>query len=460
GDNFQADCGDLRFTKIDGTQLDYYIESGCGGASTIVHVKFDMLQTGDQTIYFYYGNPSADNGFIGTDFSTPASDYSIGTIQDEEIGTGPVLWLKFDEGYGAFAYNSTDNNAGKLPGTQLDATHPLADGLVGLWLMNEGTGDEVADLSGINNLSITEAVWNSAKFGSGLYFDGEDDYLITGSQALRGYYSGRTTITLGVWVRYTESVTYSVPIGWFWSETCCINISSGKPQFRIGVGGTKAATSPDAYKDDKWHFLVATYDGGLPNANIKIYVDGILKDTTDAPGVIDSASDYFAIGVANGNSTGSSNSYGYEGYIDNAFVSANALSATEIEQLYAEPFAMVSDATRASRITEASWTDSGKFDKALDFDGDNDVVTVVPVNGDVDLQGKDAYSISTWIYPHSDGESDGEIIDKGANTYIRVANEGTDGYMDLEAGLDLASGDAILSIADALRVNRWSHILL
>ncbi|MBU2635305.1 DUF2341 domain-containing protein, partial [Patescibacteria group bacterium] len=89
----QVDCGDLRFTKIDGTELDYYIVSGCGTNATTIHVKLDMLQAGAQTIYFYYGNSSAVNGFIGTDFSTVASSYSVGAIGSEEIGTGPVLWL-------------------------------------------------------------------------------------------------------------------------------------------------------------------------------------------------------------------------------------------------------------------------------------------------------------------------------------------------------------------------------
>jgi len=60
---FQADCGDLRFTKYNGELLPYYVASGCGTAITSVYVAFDTFPAGQQTIYFYYGNPNAPNGF-------------------------------------------------------------------------------------------------------------------------------------------------------------------------------------------------------------------------------------------------------------------------------------------------------------------------------------------------------------------------------------------------------------
>jgi len=60
---FKANCGDLRFTKANGELLPYLINSGCGTASTVVYVNFDVFPLGQQTIYYYYGNPSAPNGF-------------------------------------------------------------------------------------------------------------------------------------------------------------------------------------------------------------------------------------------------------------------------------------------------------------------------------------------------------------------------------------------------------------
>lgn len=60
----QSDCGDLRFTKQNGELLPYFINAspGCNNAATTIQVNFDFFPAGAQTIYYYYGNPSAENG--------------------------------------------------------------------------------------------------------------------------------------------------------------------------------------------------------------------------------------------------------------------------------------------------------------------------------------------------------------------------------------------------------------
>ncbi|MCA9390188.1 DUF2341 domain-containing protein, partial [candidate division WWE3 bacterium] len=100
---FQTDCGDMRFTNAGGNILPHYIVSGCGTSSTVVHVHFGTFPAGDMTIYLYYGNSSAEDGGEGSDFSTEASNYTIGTAGSEEVGPGPVAYWSFDEGYGSTA---------------------------------------------------------------------------------------------------------------------------------------------------------------------------------------------------------------------------------------------------------------------------------------------------------------------------------------------------------------------
>ena len=94
----QDDCGDLRFTRANGEVLDYYLVSGCETSNTVVHVNFHTFASGEQTIYYYYGNESVENGFKASDFSTEASNYTIGTVGIEEIGPGPVGFWSFNEG--------------------------------------------------------------------------------------------------------------------------------------------------------------------------------------------------------------------------------------------------------------------------------------------------------------------------------------------------------------------------
>lgn len=135
---YQVDCGDMRFTKQNGELLPYYV-TNCGATSTI-HVNFDVFPAGAQNIYLYYGNPSADNGFSPADFSTEASNYSLGTLASEETTPGPVAYWKFDEGQGSTANDSAGNNSGTITG----ATWASEDQCVsGKCLSFDGTNDYV-----------------------------------------------------------------------------------------------------------------------------------------------------------------------------------------------------------------------------------------------------------------------------------------------------------------------------
>jgi len=56
----RTDCGDLRFTDINGSSLSYWIQSGINTENTLVWVKVPLIPANSlTTIYMYYGNPSA-----------------------------------------------------------------------------------------------------------------------------------------------------------------------------------------------------------------------------------------------------------------------------------------------------------------------------------------------------------------------------------------------------------------
>ena len=119
---FQADCGDLRFTDAAGNILPYYIVSGCGTSNTVVHIFMEDFPAGEQTVYMYYGNPAAANGFSSSDFSTQASAYTVGSLGSEEVGAAPVAYWKFDEGSGTVAKDSSSfGYNGTLTGSTLPA---------------------------------------------------------------------------------------------------------------------------------------------------------------------------------------------------------------------------------------------------------------------------------------------------------------------------------------------------
>lgn len=56
----QSTCGDLRFASHDDTtSLTYWIEAGCNTSTTQVWVRMPYITGGGDSLYMYYGNPSA-----------------------------------------------------------------------------------------------------------------------------------------------------------------------------------------------------------------------------------------------------------------------------------------------------------------------------------------------------------------------------------------------------------------
>ncbi len=98
--------------------------------------------------------------------------------------------------------------------------------------------------------------------------------------------------------------------------------------------------------------------------------------------------------------------------------------------------------------------------KCLFYDG-IDNVTTVPIADSIDFDRHLAagFTFQAWVRVNSDGEANqGEIFDKGANTYLRITNEGSDGLADLEAKVDLATTDATKTITDGITLNQWHHV--
>ena len=95
-------------------------------------------------------------------------------------------------------------NQKPILGNQINFAHSLAQGLVGYWLMNEGCGDKIYDLSGSGNTgTISEfsstSIWNPGRSGICLNFDGDYGYIsnIFGSKLN----IGDGSFSMGGWVK-------------------------------------------------------------------------------------------------------------------------------------------------------------------------------------------------------------------------------------------------------------------
>ena len=87
----RSDCGDIRFTDIDGsTNISYWIESGCNTSSTRIWIKIPSIPAGTKTIYLYYNNPSATTTSSSTDTFVDFIDYNDvgGWVMDTSYSSG------------------------------------------------------------------------------------------------------------------------------------------------------------------------------------------------------------------------------------------------------------------------------------------------------------------------------------------------------------------------------------
>jgi len=226
---YQTDCGDIRFTAENGQLMKYYVVSGCGTASTTIHIKFETLAAGAQTIYIYYGNSGAGNGFEASDFSTAATNVSVSSPASEETTPGPIAY----------------------------------------WAFDEGTGNTVYDAMGIHNGTIlgngsTAPVWQSEDMcvsDKCLQFDGTADYVSIGSTA-------PSIKSVSFWVKPNTTTEY------FFDINGTANIQSS--------GGTISATgftAPIIYVDGQrsstitanaWHYITVTTTTALSGIAMNI----------------------------------------------------------------------------------------------------------------------------------------------------------------------------------------------
>lgn len=392
-DKFQDDCGDIRFTKTNGQQLDYYVSSGCGTASTVIHVNFDTLPAGDQTLYYYYGNPSASDGFSASDFSTEASDYTVGSIGSEEQSPGPVAYWKFDEGYGDTAHDSTQN-------------------------ANHGT---------LQN----SPAWQSEDMcvnGKCLYFNGSDSHIDVPSDP--SISPGTSDFSLSAWVKTPNTLSNDRILSNHYLQWELWSGSDGNVLSSIGDKSNRIISYGPNIEDNKWHHITATYDrDGL----MKLYVDGVLEDSDDISSysTVDLDSNSVSIGSHAGG-TG----YVWNGFIDEPKIYPYARSAEEIKSDYAsrgsahgisadfgtDSHGYLNDGLVGYwKMDEDSWdgtadevidssgnenhgvgvgdtpptTGAGKFGNAGVFDGEDDYIQIG--NTSAGNMGTGDFSISAWI---------------------------------------------------------------
>jgi hypothetical protein len=209
-----------------------------------------------------------------------------------------------------------------------------AQGLVGYWSFDEGSGNIARDYSGngnngtLYNFNFTATSgWVDGKVGKALIFDGVDDYV----RIIRSLSIEPTTLTATAWFKANTLQTAGIfgKHNWIGSIVKGFFVQvmpDGNIFFTTGDGSTGYYYLPagaGSYENNKWYHIAGVNNGTIS----KIYLNGKLINTNNSPYSPHSGED-FGIGVWR--VVGGP----FNGLIDEVRIYNRVLSDSEIKALY------------------------------------------------------------------------------------------------------------------------------
>jgi hypothetical protein len=225
---------------------------------------------------------------------------------------------------------------------QIDWSHPLARGLTGCWLMNEATGEIVADCGPHRNkgtflYSTTAPVWKPGKHGSALEF-GSERCIDCGT----GKFGWDLTNEVSVVALANQCANQANNIfarsGYI--RPCRLSAySGGSFKWWIYTDGTDCiinSTSTHATDGSEYVHVAGIWRPG----NGKLYVNGVQEASeSSSSGSLSFVNDSQPVGIG-GTYEAGNYYYCWNGKIEYVFIYNRALSTEEVRWLYRQPFAM------------------------------------------------------------------------------------------------------------------------
>jgi hypothetical protein len=373
-----------------------------------------------------------------------------------------------------------------------------APGPVAHWKLDENTGTSAADASSNSNTgTLTNGpTWAPGKFGSGVKFDGSDDYINGGSQT---NIDNLSTKTVSLWVNPTsyshQFVNYMISkytgtVGWafgvngtYTDAEVCGSGSTGKVYV---YNGTSSICSNQTISTGQWTHVAFTYTG----STVTIFING-LQVGSGSLTLGNESSANISLGAR------SDNNWYLNGAIDDVRIYNYALSQKQIVNVMNgregyEPAVGGSvgnpvlhlgfddgygttaqdsspqnnDGTLTNMAAPATstsgWSSAGKFGKALAFDGTNDYVSV---GNNSSIIPASSISISTWAkfssFP-SDNTNTARILVRNDSGYFLYVygdvNDRSQLAFMLPDAMTAWSNVPIYNI-DNLTTDTWYHIV-
>ncbi len=437
------------------------------------HVGF--VADRDSNVKFY-----TDGELVDT-CSSATNDGTVSNDEDFKIGVdrnGSTYWDGSIDEPKIYSYARSadevkaDYYDGAVKIGEVDPNEALSEGLVGYWKMDEtsantctGGVNDSCDSSGNGN----DGAWTgnatnaNGKFGNGVTFDGDGDYMtVTDANSL-----DVTQVTIAAWVNPNDITdTWGRVVDK--ANSYILHVTSGEvAQCNIyadasGDVGTASLTQ------NEWAHIVCTYDG----ENVRVYKNGVLQDTTARTGNIATTANNVYIG---GNTGGTRD---FNGELDETRIYNRALSDREVRQLYNfapgpvghwkfdENTGIVSTydssgngntGTMNGSMTEDDWV-PGKHGSALEFDDTDDYIDVGNAAQGSLLDLTDSITMEAWVKSNESGTSgNGDIVgrdDSGTDRQYNIHISDTGGYAKVYLNGDTVIGNTNLNSSGTT----WHHI--
>jgi prepilin-type N-terminal cleavage/methylation domain-containing protein len=321
------------------------------GTATVVYVSIPDTATNCPTLavtlptlptgWSYYCSAVANyrktngTGWVPINFDALSTKSPMATLpidQTNDVSKG--LYYTYIPG-GSYALSATlesdkylkqsaSNDGGYDPARFEQGSDPKllakAEGLMGYWSFEEGSGAAVNDSSGYSN----NGTWNIAsQYASGKVgsyagqFPGQPSASVSVSSAVP--VTSNNTITVAQWAKIGAIKDRLVNRGWCSSMGWLSHVTLG-----FGVNDSTGCAvqywvSYGSLNSGQWYYLVGVFDG----SKVYSYVNGNLMNQRNAPGVNLNINNYGVTLMENS-----------DGLLDDVRIYNRALSATEVKNMY------------------------------------------------------------------------------------------------------------------------------
>ncbi len=347
--------------------------------------------------------------FRGKDITVKSSNPDDPTIRANTVidGNGNGTVVSFD---------GTETSSAILKGITIRGGGTDTEQFKAHWSFDSNAEDSEGNHDGTfnGNAIITTATGQHIVGAGALSLDGDNDYVQVGSSNDLNFGAAQD-LSVSAWIKTSYSAGNQRIVfkknDSFEGYTLTVVATTGKARLNVKGLGQSTATYVDStttVTDGQWHHLVGVRDA---DANIKIYVDGLLEATVSTSTMDLTNSFPLYIGI--------DNQYGgltndFNGKIDDVRIYGRALSAEDIRVLMMSTKIVSAAHWKLDEGTgttagdssgnnhslplpnspyQPTWT-GGILDSSLNFDGTDDYVEATGYTG---ISGTNARTTAAWI---------------------------------------------------------------